>query len=181
MKKILSFLIFCTSFALSSCSLVNQESHDLHDDGSITGVWITRDEKSDKPRSIAVMYEYKGIIYGRMIATYGDDGKIKDTIEEKKEKAPGVVGNPPYCGMDFVYNVRPSRSEGRFYGKIIDPEKGKIYNAQFWRQGDQLIVRGQLWIFGKNIPWKKATAKDLPKGFSMSEVKSFKPVIPVVK
>jgi uncharacterized protein (DUF2147 family) len=128
------------------------------------------------------IYKYQDMYYGRMLATYDEEGNIKDSILEKKEYAPGVVGNPPYCGMDFIYNLEKeddSREENpKYRGKIIDPEKGKVYKAALWLSGDDLIVRGELWIFGKNIPWPKASKQDLPNGFSMRAIKDFVPVIP---
>lgn len=84
--------------------------------------------------------------------------------------------------MDFIYNIE--KQEGftdendKYRGKILDPQKGKVYRAQFWLSGDDLIVRGELWIFGKNIRWRKGYKQDLPKGFSMSDIKKFVPVIP---
>lgn len=125
------------------------------------------------------IYKYQDTYYGRMLATYDEEGKIKDTILEKKEKAPMVVGHPPYCGMDFVYDVKEEEDNDKKYkGKILDPEKGKVYNAELWLSGNDLILRGELWIFGKNIPWHKASAKDLPEGFSMEDIKDFIPVVP---
>ena len=148
----------------------------------IAGLWKSRDQHSDKPRSLVAMYEYEGKFYGRMLATYDDNGQIKDTILEKKNLATGVVGNPPYCGMDFVYNLKPEENDGdgpqKYRGKIIDPEKGNVYNAEVWISGENLILRGELWIFGKNIPWHKASKADLPKGFSMGDIKHFVPVVP---
>ncbi len=149
----------------------------LSADQEITGLWKSRDDKSDKPRSLVVIYKYEDKYYGRMIATYDEEGKIEDTILEKKDKAPGVVGNPPYCGMDFVYNIEEIRGN-KYAGKIIDPQKGKVYSAKLWRSGNDLIMRGEVFIFGKNIRWPAASVKDLPKGFKMSEVKSFVPVVP---
>jgi uncharacterized protein (DUF2147 family) len=173
MKKLL-LILSCLTLSLLSCS-TNSGPQD------ITGLWKSRDQNSDKPRALVAIYKYKNVYYGRMLATYDDEGKIKDTILKKKEKALGVVGNPPYCGMDFVYNVKKEadwKKSKKFKGKIIDPEKGKVYNAKLWRDGDDLIVRGEIWIFGKNIPWHKASEQDLPKGFSMSDIKDFVPVIP---
>ena len=171
MKTILLSL-FSAILVLSSCSTSTEEQ-------GIAGLWKSRDQKSDKPRSLVAVYKYKDMYYGRMIATYDENGNIKDTILEKKDKATGVVGNPPYCGMDFVYNVKQEEHDPlKYKGKIIDPEKGKVYNAEFWLDGENLIVRGEVWIFGENIPWHKATKKDLPKGFSMSDIKGFVPVIP---
>jgi uncharacterized protein (DUF2147 family) len=164
---------------LFSCSTKTEPQDTESQNQGITGLWKSRDQHSDKPRALVVIYKYQGTYYGRILATYDDEGNIKDTILEKKEKAPGVVGNPPYCGMDFIYNVEESDGD-EYKGKIIDPEKGKVYDARLWISGDDLIVRGQLWIFGKSIPWPKASKQDLPKGFSMSEIKDFVPVIPEI-
>jgi uncharacterized protein (DUF2147 family) len=175
MMKALLFTLFCATLILFSCSTSSEQE-------GITGLWKSRDQHSDKPRALVAIYKYQDKYYGRMLATYDDEGKIKDTILEKREKAPGVVGNPPYCGMDFIYNIKEEEDNeeenNKYKGKIIDPEKGKVYNAEFWLSGDDLIVRGELWIFGKNIPWHKASKKDLPKGFSMGDIKDFVPVVP---
>lgn len=175
MKKAFLLIIFCATLLLFSCSTSPQEE-------GITGLWKSRDQHSDKPRSLVAIYKYQDKYYGRMLATYNDEGQIDDTILEKRGKAPGVVGNPPYCGMDFIYNIKKEEDRGeensKYKGKILDPEKGKVYNAEFWRKGDVLIVRGELWIFGENIPWKKASEEDLPEGFSMGDIKKFVPVVP---
>lgn len=170
MTKSLLLTLFSAIFFLSSCST------GWEPDG-IAGLWKSRDQHSDQPRALVVIYKYQDEYYGRMIATYDEDGNIKDTIYEMKEKATGVVGNPPYCGMDFIYNVQQDR-DGKFKGKIIDPQKGKVYDAEFWLSGADLIVRGKVWIFGKNILWPQASKLDLPKGFSLKDINSFVPVIP---
>lgn len=179
MKKYLLATAIFFACLFQSCSMFNKVGPD--EEGGIIGLWKSRDQHSEKPRSLVAIYRYQGKYYGRMLATYDDNGKIKDTILEKKDKAPGVVGNPPYCGMDFIYNVEKEEDEDRYKGKIIDPEKGNVYDAEFWREGNVLIVRGEVWIFGQNIPWQMASKKDLPEGFKMSEIKSFVPVIPIVQ
>lgn len=177
MIKTLLLALGCIIMSLSSCS----NSSETRD---ITGLWKSRDQNSDKPRALVAVYKYQDTYYGRMLATYDAEGKMNDTILEKKDKAPGVVGNPPYCGMDFIYNLKQEEKRGekndKYRGKILDPEKGKVYNAELWLKGNDLIVRGELWIFGKNITWHKASSEDLPKGFSMSDIKHFVPVIPKV-
>jgi uncharacterized protein (DUF2147 family) len=178
MKKNLLFIFFSVTAFLFSCS-TSSDSQDNISQDSIVGLWKSTDQNSDKPRALVAIYQYHDQYFGRMLATYDDNGNIKDSILEKKDKAPGVVGNPPYCGMDFIYNVeKEDDNDDKYKGKIIDPEKGNEYTAELWREGEDLIVRGELWIFGKNITWYKATKQDLPKGFSMSQIKSFVPVIP---
>jgi len=166
------FIFIALSLVFIACSQPQEI-----DNGGITGLWKTRDLYSDKPRSLVVIYEYQGQYYGRMLATYDENGQIQDSILEPKDRAPGVIGNPPYCGMDFIYNVR-SMQGGRDEGKILDPQRGKVYDVELWRQGLNLVVRGKVWIFGKSILWRKASVQDLPRGFTLSEVSSFVPVIP---
>lgn len=173
MAKAMLSTLFCGILVLFGCSGSKSEE-------GITGLWKSRDQNVDIPRSLVAIYEYDGQFYGRTLATYNDNGEIKDTILEKKEKSTGVVGNPPYCGMDFIYHVTKEDDEDKYQGKILDPQKGHVYNVELWREGKDLIVRGELGIalLGKNIPWHPASEKDLPKGFSMSDIKSFVPVVP---
>ncbi len=176
--RALSFFLFCMTLILSCCS----KGPELIPTGDITGLWKSRDQHSDQPRALVAIYKHEDTYYGRMLATYDDEGNIKDSILDKKQKAPGVVGNPPYCGMDFIYSVTKEENDGDgpdiYKGKILDPERGKVYRAEFWRKGEDLIVRGELWIFGKNILWKKASKQDLPHGFSLRDINSFVPLIP---
>ncbi len=175
MMKVLLSIFSCGFLLFFGCSTNSEE--DIPEEG-IVGLWKSRDQNSDKPRSLVAIYKYQDTYYGRMLATYDDEGKIQDTILEQKDKATGVVGNPPYCGMDFVYDVKKEEDGDRYKGKIIDPEEGKVYDVELWLEGDVLIVRGEIWIFGKDIPWQKATKNDLPKGFSMGNIKKFVPVVP---
>ena len=105
MMKTLLLILSCVTLILFSCSTSPEPQ-------GITGLWKSRDQHSDKPRALVAIYKYQDKYYGRMLATYDDEGKIKDTILEKKEKATGVVGNPPYCGMDFIYNVEKEEDNG---------------------------------------------------------------------
>lgn len=172
-------VVYCAILLLFSCSQSPPPRV------GIEGLWKSRDQHSDKPRCLVAVYKYQDKYYGRMLATYDENGNIKDTIIEQKERAEGVVGHPPYCGLDFVYDVMPEQvrpgENPKYKGKIIDPKEGKVYNAELWLQGDDLVVRGEIWIFGKDIYWPPATEKDLPKGFSMKDIEKFVPVIPKVQ
>lgn len=151
--------IFCTAFG--------------SDD--ISGYWKSLKDDG-QPQCIFCVYRHDEIYYGRIIGTYNDEGILDDTIHKPTGRAAGVVGNPHTCGLDIVYGLQGSGS--RFAGKIIDPSKGKTYNCEMWRQGANLILRGKLFIFGKNITWYPVTKSDFPKGFKMPDVKKFTPSIP---
>lgn len=146
---------------------------------SIAGFWKSVDEESGKARSVVAVYEYKGKFYGRLIATYNDEGKIDETIYNPKSRAPGVEGEPYYCGLDFIWDLSPHH--GKYKGKIMDPEKGKVYKAVLWVENGNLIVRGELFIFGRNQTWPPADPKDYPPKFTLPNVSTFVPKIPEPK
>ena len=144
----------------------------------ICGVWKSVNEDTDKAQCYVAVYEYQGKCYGRIIATCNSEGVIDDTIYAPKGRAPGIVGKPYYAGLDLIWDLK-DRGE-RYKGKIVDPERGSIYNAQVWVEDDNLIVRGELLFFGRNVIWYPTTKADFPKTFQMPNVKKFVPVIPEV-
>lgn len=143
----------------------------------IVNFWKTIDEKTNQAQSIVAIYEHDGKYFGRIILTLDEDGKSTDNIYHPKEKAPGVEGHPYYSGLDIIWNLE---KEGDKYtnGKILDPQKGKIYNAEAWLENGDLIVRGELLIFGRNQKWPLAKDSDFPEGFKKPDLKSFTPKIP---
>lgn len=161
-KIILALFSFCALFAA---------------DG-ISGYWKSVDEKTGQAQCVVVVYPYKDKYYGRIIGTFDDKGKMTESIYSPKDRAPGVIGNPFYCGLDLIWNLRDKGE--RFKGKIVDPEEGNIYTAEVWVEDGSLIVRGELFIFGRSQTWPAATAADFPKGFKKPDVAKFIPVIPEV-
>lgn len=144
----------------------------------IVGFWKTIDENSGKARSVIAIYEYQGKYYGRIIGTFADNGVIKETMYNPKERAPGVVGNPFYSGLDIIWNLK---NKGNKYvdGQILDPQKGRVYGAELWNQDGKLIVRGKIFFFGRNQTWLPFT--DFDGNFKMPDLKQFTPKIPKVK
>jgi len=162
MKKILCLLAVFSQF--------------LFADDDVGGFWKNMNEDTGLIQCVLAMYPYEGQYYARIVATYDDDGKMKDNIYHPKEKAPGIAGNRDYCGLDFIWDLDDS---GMVYkGKIIDPRKGGIYNAEVWRDGADLIIRGKLMFFGKNTTWLPVSKEDFPANFKMPDVSTFVPVIP---
>jgi uncharacterized protein (DUF2147 family) len=143
----------------------------------ITGFWKTINDKTGKAQSIIAIYGYQGKYYGRIIATYNRTGNIQDTIETPKARAEGVEGHPFYSGLDIIWDLKPN---GNHYsdGKILDPEKGRLYDAEVWRKNDKLIVRGEVWVFGENEEWEQVADTDFPPTFTKPDFTKFVPSIP---
>ena len=152
----------------------------LGQDAEIVGFWKSMSDSTGKPESIIAVYEYQNRYYGRIILTYDDTGKIEDTLYAPKNRAPGVKGQPFYAGMDILWNLNKS---GQKYknGEIIDPEKGRIYGAELWRDGKDLVVRGEFLFFGRNAKWPPAKEEDFPPDFKKPDLNKLTPVIPRVK
>jgi uncharacterized protein (DUF2147 family) len=168
MKKMLRLTLF---FIFTSCSLFAADE--------ITGLWKILNDENQLPRTIVAIYESGGKRYGRIIATYDKQGVMDDTIDNPHDRAPGLVGDPFYCGLDLIWNLEDNGDT--YKGKICDPRKGKTYVAELWIKGNTLVVRGELFIFGKNQHWPQATAADFPKDFKMPDVSKFTPQVPQMK
>jgi uncharacterized protein (DUF2147 family) len=155
-------------------------SSSLHAD-NVAGFWQTMNKKTNLPTSVVAVYPYEGKYYGRIIAIYNEEGILQETIYNPKKRAPSLVGDPFYCGLDIVWDAKPNTSNGHYKGYVIDPRKGKVYNAQIWKKGENLVLRGEVFVFGKNITWPPFPEKNFTKDFKKPDLSDFVPSIPQVK
>ena len=110
----------------------------------IDGYWKSINETTGKPQCVVAVYEYDGLHYGRIIGTYDPNGVMTETIYNPKGRAPGILGNPFYCGMDLIWALDDAGS--KFKGKIVDPEK-------FVVAGPQADIGQQYWgsLYGERF------------------------------
>lgn len=142
----------------------------------IQGFWKTVNEDGVAQCIIAV-YQYDDLCYGRIIATFNEEGKIDDSIYKPMKRSPGLEGNPYYSGLDIIWDLKDSGS--KFKGKILDPQKGNVYNSELWVQDGALIVRGKFLFFGRSQEWLPVASSDFPKDFKVPDLKKLVPSIPV--
>jgi uncharacterized protein (DUF2147 family) len=169
MKKLTLCLIYLlTSF---SSALVAQD---------IIGFWKSYDEKTGKPQIIVAVYEHQQKYFGRVIASFDKNGVMGDTIYAPTSRTDRLVGDPFYVGLDIIWNLqkRGSKYSG---GEILDPKRGKVYNVEMWTKNENLIVRGKLLFFGKNLTWYPAVETDFPEGFVKPDLTKLVPSIPQIK
>ncbi len=145
----------------------------------LTGFWMTLNKKTKSPSSVIAIYPYEGQYYGRIIATYNSEGIMDDTIYQPKDKAPGIIGTPYYSGLDIVWTTKGGNNS-KYKGYVVDPTKGKIYTAKLWRSGENVILRGELLIFGKNVTWPPFPEANFTKDFPKPDLSTFIPIIPKV-
>lgn len=144
----------------------------------ISGFWKSVNEQGEA-QCIFAVYEYDGLYYGRIIGIYNETGVMDDTIYAPQKKAPGVIGTPFYCGLDIIWGLMDAGV--KYKGKILDPQKGNIYNSELWINGDgDLVVRGKYLMFGRNQIWPAALDSDFPKDFKKPDLSTIVPTVPEV-
>jgi len=146
----------------------------------IAGIWAIIDDKENAVGAYVLLYMHEGKLFGRMLALVEfDTGAIEDTISIQKEKSTKIKGNPPICGMDFVYNMEDRGKDWR--GSMLDPDRGKLYNCAIKHDGDKLIVRASLrgtgGILGASQIWVRADPSNIPE-IAIPDPHLLVPVIP---
>lgn len=145
----------------------------------VTGLWKSVDDNTGLPKSITLIYKYQGLVYGRIMATFDEQGRMLDSIMNPVEKAVNVAGEPYYSGLDFIWEME-DRGRRWSRGKIMDPEPAKIYSCDMWIEEGSLVVRGRIAFFGRNQTWIPASVEsDLPAGFVLPH--NIRPSIPSAK
>lgn len=148
-------------------------------DPNVVGFWKTVNEEAKLPECIIAVYEHDGKIYGRIVSTFDEQGKIETIEEAAKDIATGVKGNRPYVGLDIIWDLQKDDKKYT-HGKILDPEKGSIYQAELWRENENLIVVGAILMFGRSQTWVPAQDSDFPAFFQKPDLSKLTPSIPEV-
>lgn len=113
---------------------------------SVTGMWTTIDDSTGKAKSVVQIYEYKGKVYGRVVKTMRPNAVAK------------LPGNPKTEGLDIIWDLEKD-DDSWTDGKVLDPENGKVYGCEIWREGKNLIVRGKIAFLGRNQTWLPNTTE----------------------
>ncbi len=149
------------------------------------GFYQTIDDKTNKPKSIVYLYEYLDEddveLAARLIALYGDDGKISETLSNPTRIATEVDGSPKMVGLDIIWEMEWDADDKEYEdGKIMDPKNGKIYSSVIWQENAEptkLRVRGKIGPFGRTQTWNVMNVKDLPADLQNLDSSKWTPVI----
>jgi uncharacterized protein (DUF2147 family) len=118
---------------------------------SPAGVWKTVDDKTGRDKSLVVIREEGGKIFGRI-------EKLLDSSDPNKKciKCDGALKNKPMVGIQVF---GPLQKDGDQWtgGKILDPDNGKYYRCYLTLEegGKKLKVRGYIGIslLGRTQYW----------------------------
>jgi hypothetical protein len=140
----------------------------------LSGFYQTTDKHTKLPTSMIAIYLYEGKYYGKIIATY-KKGALDETLEHPRTKAVNLPGKPFYCGLDIVWACTPD-GKGNCKGAVFDPRDGKKYNARIWKEHGNLILRGEVLVFGRNETLKPFPKERFNHQFQQPNLKKFIPV-----
>ena len=114
------------------------------------GRWRTFDDKTGKAKAVILLYEEKGLLFGRVETLVDPDAvKICDKCSDERK-------GQPVTGMVVI---RRMMKDGDEYtgGDILDPKNGSVYRCKMRlvEQGRKLSVRGYLGLslFGRSQTW----------------------------
>lgn len=118
----------------------------------IVGKWKTVDDKTGKALSDVEIYEQGGKVFGKITGlAEPNDAQGKPKI---CTKCTGPDKDQPIVGLVIIKDL--SASSDRYKGgTITDPEDGKVYKAELWKEAAALKVRGYLGPFYKTQTWVK--------------------------
>ncbi len=148
-KGILVWVFFALVFSLNAAE-------------PVVGLWKSIDDKTKEKKSIVLVYEYQGKIFGRILAIY-QDGELTNTYQNPSIRAKRVTGKPFMAGLDIIWNVTDGGSRWKG-GRVLDPESGKTYALELFKKGENLLVRAKIgFLFRRDQKWVPAEKSDLPK------------------
>jgi len=120
---------------------------------SVFGKWKTIDDRTGKPKAVINIYEYKGLLYGKVV-------KI---LEKGKEdalctKCKGDRKDKPVMGMKIIEGLKKN-DNGEWKGKtLFDPEQAMTFRCKLWlnpKNKNELKVRGYLAFIYRTQTWIK--------------------------
>ena len=118
--------------------------------GTPAGRWRTVDDKTGKAKAIILLYEEKGLLFGRVETLVDPDAvKICDKCSDERK-------GQPVTGMVVIRRMKKDSDEYTG-GDILDPKNGSVYRCKMRliEQGRKLSVRGYLGfsLFGRSQTW----------------------------
>ena len=147
------------------------------------GFYQTIDDETNLPKSIVALYEYSDgddtEIAGRIVALYGADGVISETLSNPTRVAERVSGAPKMTGLDIIWNMEWDDDDHEYEdGKIMDPKSGKVYSSVIWQESPSVLnVRGKIGPFGRTQKWNVLNVSDLPADIQSLDTSTWVPKI----
>ncbi len=117
------------------------------------GIWKTIDDATGEAKSHLEIFQKDGKLYAKIVKL------LSSPADKTCDACPGDKKDQPLIGMEVLWDLEPY-DDYWSYGKIMDPETGKIYKCNVEMDGkDKLSVRGYIGfsLLGRNQEWLRVT------------------------
>jgi len=125
-------------------------------EGGVTGRWTTIDDETGKPKSVIVIEEKDGKLFGTIERLFRGPDEEQDPACTECE---GELKGKKIIGMTILRGLEKDGDEWTG-GTILDPKNGKTYRCKVALEdgGKKLKVRGFIGIslLGRTQYWKRA-------------------------
>ncbi len=122
----------------------------------IEGRWLTFDGDAKTKRALIEIRRMGAGFKGSIVEIYLRPGEVADPV---CIDCPGEARGRKIRGLEIL-TLEPVRSASEFEGRVLDPEKGKVYRATAVLEpgGKQLTLRGYILLpmFGRSESWTRA-------------------------
>ncbi len=148
MNKAISWTIFLASFLLPALLLAAEPTP--------VGKWKTIDDETGKVKSVVVITEKEGKLYGTIERLFRPADQEQNPVCDKCE---GAKKDKPIIGMQILWDLVKDDDEYSD-GQILDPNNGKTYKCYIAIEegGKKLKVRGYIGfsLLGRTQYWLRA-------------------------
>jgi uncharacterized protein (DUF2147 family) len=121
-------------------SNVSQAGEPSSAEATPIGRWKTVDDATGKVKSLVVIWEEQGRVYGKIEKILDPSSKVP---APRCSHCQGELKNQPMIGLRILWDLKKDGSQWSG-GKILDPENGKTYKCLIALEdgGKKLKVRG---------------------------------------
>lgn len=120
------------------------------------GKWKTIDDETNQPKSIVILFEKDGQIFGKIDKLFR---KPEEDQNPKCDKCSGTKKDQLIVGMEFLNNLKMDTETQWTDGEILDPNNGKTYSCkiELIEDGKKLKVRGFIVfsLLGRTQIWER--------------------------
>ena len=133
--------------------LANASGNPVSSGDSPVGQWKTMDDVTGKPKSVVVIWQQDGKLYGRVQKLVDPDPKNPNPV---CEDCSGELKGKPVIGLKILWDLQKD-GDAWSGGTILDPESGKTYKCLISLEdgGAKLKVRGFVGVslIGRTQVW----------------------------
>lgn len=123
---------------------------------SAVGRWTTIDDETKKPKSVVLIWEENGKLFGKIEKLFREPNEEQNPLCDKCE---GKLKDQPITGMTILRDLKKDDDEWTG-GTVLDPANGKTYKCKVAVEdgGKKLKVRGYigLSLLGRTQYWVRA-------------------------